>query len=159
MWQLEIHWIYRYWYLKQEHYLKPQCYSGNKIRIFVININLIFFSNTSPCACNIYFYGVCFRTEKSHHSNILWYDALWVQPAQTELKEDTRQFPTGMFQLTCELLYTGSEMYLRGKSIHSLCGGSSDRSFIGWTHWAISRSSQCSTTGVTCVIMSMGWCI
>ena len=25
---------------------------------------------------------------------------------------------------------------------------SSDRSFMGWTHWAISRSSQCSTTGV-----------
>ena len=32
-----------------------------------------------------------------------------------------------------------------------------------WTHWAISRSSQCSTTGVTkavvCVILSVGWCI
>ena len=31
------------------------------------------------------------------------------------------------------------------------------------THWAISRSSQCSTTGVTkavvCVILSVGWCI
>ena len=33
----------------------------------------------------------------------------------------------------------------------------------GWTHWAISRSSQCSTNGVTkaviCAIMSVGWCI
>ena len=32
-----------------------------------------------------------------------------------------------------------------------------------WTHWAISRSSQCSTTGVTkavvCIILSVGWCI
>ena len=32
-----------------------------------------------------------------------------------------------------------------------------------WTHWAISRSSQCSTTGVTnvvvSVILSVGWCI
>ena len=32
-----------------------------------------------------------------------------------------------------------------------------------WTHWAISRSSQCSTAGVTkvvlCVILSVGWCI
>ena len=32
-----------------------------------------------------------------------------------------------------------------------------------WTYWAISRSSQCSTTGVTkavvCVILSVGWCI
>ena len=41
--------------------------------------------------------------------------------------------------------------------------GTSDRSFMGWTHWAISRSSQCSTTGVTkavvCVILSVGWCI
>ena len=32
-----------------------------------------------------------------------------------------------------------------------------------WTHWAISRSSKCSTTGVTkivvCAILSVGWCI
>ena len=32
-----------------------------------------------------------------------------------------------------------------------------------WAHWAISRSSQCSTTGVTkavvCVILSVLWCI
>ena len=32
-----------------------------------------------------------------------------------------------------------------------------------WTHWAIFRSSQCSTTGVTkvviYVILSVGWCI
>ena len=32
-----------------------------------------------------------------------------------------------------------------------------------WTHWAISRSSQCSMTGVTkavvCAILSLGWCI
>ena len=42
------------------------------------------------------------------------------------------------------------------KSVRSWCDGSSDRSFMGWTHWAISRSSQCSTTGVpkavVCVI-------
>ena len=57
----------------------------------------------------------------------------------------------------------GSEMQLRGKSVHSWCNGSSDRSFLGWTHSAISRSSQCSTTGVTnavvCIILSVGWCI
>ena len=38
-----------------------------------------------------------------------------------------------------------------------------DRSFMGWTHYAIFRSSQCSTTGVTkavvCVILSVGWSI
>ena len=38
--------------------------------------------------------------------------------------------------------------------------GASDRSFMGWTQSAISRSSQCSTTGVTkavvCVILSVG---
>ena len=32
-----------------------------------------------------------------------------------------------------------------------------------WTHWAISRSNQCSTAGVTkavvCAILSAGWCI
>ena len=32
-----------------------------------------------------------------------------------------------------------------------------------WTHWAISHSSQCPTTGVTmaviCIILSVGWCI
>ena len=38
---------------------------------------------------------------------------------------------------------------LCGKSVRSWCDGSSDRSFMGWTHRAISRSSQCSTTGVT----------
>ena len=27
-----------------------------------------------------------------------------------------------------------SEMYLRGKSVRSWCDGSSDRSFMGWTH-------------------------
>ena len=45
----------------------------------------------------------------------------------------------------------------------SWCDGSLDRSFMGWTHWAISRSSQCSTTGVAkavvCVILSVVWCI
>ena len=30
-----------------------------------------------------------------------------------------------------------------------------DQSFMGWTHWAISHSSQCSTTGVT---KSCGMC-
>ena len=33
----------------------------------------------------------------------------------------------------------------------------------GWTHWAVSHSSLCSTTGVTkavvCAILSVGWCI
>ena len=32
-----------------------------------------------------------------------------------------------------------------------------------WTHWPLSRSSQCPTTGVSkavvCVILSVGWCI
>ena len=50
-----------------------------------------------------------------------------------------------------------------GKIVRSWCDGSSDRSFMGWTHRAISRSYQCSTTGVTkavvCVILSVGWCI
>ena len=32
-------------------------------------------------------------------------------------------------------------MKLRGKTIRSWCDGSSDRSFMGCTHWAISRSS------------------
>ena len=52
---------------------------------------------------------------------------------------------------------------IRGKSVRSWCDGSSDRSFMWWTHWDISRSRQCSTTGVTkavvCVILSVGWCI
>ena len=47
--------------------------------------------------------------------------------------------------------------------IYIWCDGLSDRSFIGWTHWAISRSSQCSTTGVTkavvCAVLSVGRCI
>ena len=54
-------------------------------------------------------------------------------------------------------------MLLCGKSVCSWCDGSSDRSFMEWIHWAISCSSQCSTTGVTkavvCAILSVGWCI
>ena len=50
-----------------------------------------------------------------------------------------------------------------GLSVCSWCDGSLDRSFMGWTHWAISRSGQCSTTGVTkavvYAILSVGWCI
>ena len=42
------------------------------------------------------------------------------------------------------------DVQLRGKSVRSWCDGSSDRSFMGWTHWAISRSSQCSTNSVNC---------
>ena len=52
-----------------------------------------------------------------------------------------------------------SEMQLRGKSVHSWCDGFQiNPSWL--THWAISRSSQCSTTGVTkavlCAILSEG---
>ena len=46
-------------------------------------------------------------------------------------------------------------------SAHGAMGHRIDPSW--WTHWAISHSSQCSTTGVTkaavCVILSVGWCI
>ena len=56
-----------------------------------------------------------------------------------------------------------SEMRLRCENVRSWWDGSSDRSFMGWTHWAISRSPQCSTTGVTkaviCIILSVGCCI
>ena len=59
--------------------------------------------------------------------------------------------------------YLGNEMYLCGKSVRSWCDRSSDWSFMGWTHWAISRSSQCSTTVVTkavvSIILSVGECI
>ena len=51
----------------------------------------------------------------------------------------------------------------RGKSVRLWCDGSADRSFMGWTHLAISRYIQCSTTGVTkavvCAMLSVGWCI
>ena len=44
---------------------------------------------------------------------------------------------------------------------HGAMGRQIDSSW--WTHSAISRSSQCSTTGVTnavvCAIISVGWCI
>ena len=33
-----------------------------------------------------------------------------------------------------------------------------DRSFMGWTHWAISPSSQCSTTGVTKAVVCYPVC-
>ena len=31
----------------------------------------------------------------------------------------------------------GGPIELCGKSVHSLCDGSSDRSFMGWTHWLV----------------------
>ena len=44
---------------------------------------------------------------------------------------------------------------------HGMMGRRIDPSW--WTHWAISGSSQCSTTGITkavvCVMLSVGWCI
>ena len=44
---------------------------------------------------------------------------------------------------------------------HGVMGHRIDPSW--WTHWAISHSSQCSTTGVlkavVCAILSVGWCI
>ena len=50
-----------------------------------------------------------------------------------------------------------------GTNVCSWCDGSLHRSFMEWTHWAISRSSQCSTTGITKAvvrpILSVGWCI
>ena len=40
----------------------------------------------------------------------------------------------------------------------SWCDASSDRSFMGCTHWAMSRSSQCSTTGVTKAVVCYPVC-
>ena len=46
---------------------------------------------------------------------------------------------------------------------HVAMGRQIDPSWGGPIHWAISRSSQCSTTGetkaVVCPILSVGWCI
>ena len=48
---------------------------------------------------------------------------------------------TGVWWSNC-YMYTFST---GGVGCSSWCDGSSDRSFMGWTHWPISRSSQCST--------------
>ena len=71
-------------------------------------------------------------------------------------KRRNKMFHLTLCNIFCLWLYgvkqirtTRSEMQLRGKSVRSWCDGLSDRSFMGWTHWAISRSSQCSATGVT----------
>ena len=53
-------------------------------------------------------------------------------------------------------------MLLSGRVFaHGAMGNRID--FSWWTHLAISRSSQCSTTSVTktvvCVILSVSWCI
>ena len=62
-------------------------------------------------------------------------------------------------QVICELLKLWSERLLCDRaSAHGAMGCGIDPS---WTHWAISRSSQCSMTGVTntmvCDILSLGW--
>ena len=56
-----------------------------------------------------------------------------------------------------KLQVRGSSMI---RAVRSWYDGSLDQSFMGWTHSAISRCSQCSTTGVTkavvCAILSVG---
>ena len=56
------------------------------------------------------------------------------------------------------VLYVYQWLLVYGKSVCSWCGR-----LHGVDPWAISRSSQCTTTGVTkavvCAILSVGWCI
>ena len=63
----------------------------------------------------------------------------------------------------CCQIYSPSLWVVLYKITHFTPSESSDRSFMGRTHWAISRSSQCSTTGITkavvCAILSVEWCI
>ena len=109
------------------------------------------------------------RSELACATNVSYSSLLWtctLNPISGS-SSSTRNSSILYLGLNHSKLYTTitlrSEMWLRGKSVRSWCDGSSDRFFMGWTHWAISRSSQCSTTGVTkavvCAILSVGWCI
>ena len=81
----------------------------------------------------------------------------------------SRNYPvpsTHFFSWMGQLAFSRTCVHCRklcGKSIRSWSNGSLDQSITGWTHWAISRSSQCFKTGVTkavvCAILSVGWCI
>ena len=59
----------------------------------------------------------------------------------------------------CIYVCKGARFILRGKIVRTRCYGSSDRSYMV-NHLPISRSSQCSRSGVTkavvCVIVSVG---
>ena len=95
------------------------------------------------------------RTTCSKHTvPHLWFKMSWIsQSGKTDLMT---YYERTLYQWATRQSHSH-------QSVRSWCDGASDRSFMGWTHWAISRSSQCSTTGVTkvvvCAILSVGWCI
>ena len=86
------------------------------------------------------------------HIWLEWKIAQWVHPMKDRSDDPSHHERTLLPQ-----------SYISLPTIRSWCDGSSDRSFMGWTNWAISPSNQCSTTGVTkavvCVILSVGWCV
>ena len=79
---------------------------------------------------------------------------VWAPPCTTAPRAVSRSDHTGaaLTRRPCEWIRKGNVLFndaLNTFYLHrSWYYGSSDRSFMGWTHWAISRSSQCSTTGV-----------
>ena len=81
-----------------------------------------------------------------------------------------RRNPAQVGNVTGAATYASFLSSVLGKSGHPLvclitapvagrCDGLLDRSFMGWTHWAISRSSSGVTKAVVCAILSVGWCI
>ena len=76
-------------------------------------------------------------------------------------------FNSNYFYMTCIIIYfivkgARCRLLLRGKmAAYGAMGRRIDTSWL--THWTISRSSQCSMTGLTkamvCTVLSVGWCI
>ena len=72
-------------------------------------------------------------------------------------------------EIGCGFLLVGFWMFLCGVRCSSMVRAFTHSAMGHWidpswcTHLATSRSSQCSTTGVTkvmvCIILSIGWCI
>ena len=76
------------------------------------------------------------------------------------LEQQKRKFTTNFSLNVSTMIGARCSSVVRAFA-HGAMGRRIDPSW--WTHWAISRFSQCSTTGVTkamvCVILSVGWCI
>ena len=65
-------------------------------------------------------------------------------------KVKTRNIHRTCMLVTCVKIHSDHMLIsplLCGARCRSVVRVSLDRSFVGWTHWAISCSSQCSTTG------------
>ena len=150
-----------------EQTLLPQSYIwllGNNGKSYLIGVIFAFvISHLCILTNSIYFRWLCRVTVLHSIAIILKCDSLWYK---TCCPLGTLLYITYLVFISVGMIVfvtLGARCSSMVRAFAHGVMGSSDRSFMEWTHWAISRSSQCSTTGVikavVCAILSVGWCI